>query len=84
MSDYGYGEWDAVQMTQEAPRVPEPTKMVGEVQVPEASEGFVWEWTTNRIILVGCGILALGFGVWFIMEYTSAKSAHEHGESESV
>lgn len=76
MSDYGYDEYN---LMEQAP-LPEAPRTVSEPQVPTAVA--TWEWTTNRIIAVALGILTLGFGVWFLMEYTSSKNAHQHGGTD--
>lgn len=35
-----------------------------------------WSWTPARIAYVAGGIAGLGFLVWFIMDFSSAKAAH--------
>lgn len=61
---------------------PEQAEYVDMPQVPALPKP--WVWDTNKIVAVALGVLGLGFGVWFLMSYTSAKSKAEAAANDNA
>jgi len=79
MMPMGMPEEYEEQYEEQYEEAPEPAQMVGELQVPAAP----WVWDSNKMLIVGVGLVAAVALVWFIKDFTSAKHAHEHASEGS-
>ena len=50
---------------------PEPATTVDALQVPVPAN---WSWDADKVVWIAVGIVGVGFAVWFLMQYSSAKA----------
>jgi len=58
-----------VEYDEEDERPPEVTSFVDAIPGVQA-----WSWTPNMLLIAALSVLGLGFGVWFLMEYSRARA----------
>lgn len=58
-----YDEYESLVEEPEQPNVTLPIRMPTQ-----------WSWTTDKLLWVAGGVVVLGFTVWFLTTYTSAKA----------
>lgn len=43
-----------------------------------------WSWSANTLLWVAGGVVALSFGVWFLMSFTKAKAAESEAGNDAA
>jgi hypothetical protein len=66
-------------MPDEYETVPQAAEFVDMPQVPTAVP---WVWTTNKLVIAALSVLGVGFAIWFVMSYSSAKAIAAVGVSD--